>query len=101
MNSTPVTANAIDFLHKVNSVIINPLIRLVFLVALVVFLWGVFGYVRNGDSEDARSTGRRHMIWGIVGMFIMVSVFAIMAFILNTFGLSQSTGGVNTVIPLQ
>ena len=101
MNQTTASTNAIDFIHKVNSVIINPLIRLVFLVALVVFLWGVFGYVKSGDSEDARSTGRRHMLWGIVGMFIMISVFAIMAFILNTFGVSHSTGGINTVIPLQ
>ncbi len=94
-------STAIDFIHKVNSVIVNPLIRLVFLVALVYFLWGVFGYVRNSDSEEARATGRRHMLWGIVGMFVMISVFAIMAFILNTVGVSPTTGQINTVIPLQ
>jgi hypothetical protein len=92
--------NIIDFIHKVNSVIINPLIRFSFLVALVVFLWGVFGYVKNGDSEEARSTGRRHMLWGVFGMFIMISVFAIMALILNTFGISPSASQVNEVIPL-
>ncbi len=94
--------NIVEFIHKVNSVIINPLIRLVFLVALVVFIWGVFGYVKNGDSEEARSSGRRHMIWGVFGMFIMISVFAIMAFILNTFDIPGSTGQqINQVIPLR
>ncbi len=94
--------NIIQFIQKVNVVILNPLIRLVFLFALVVFLWGVFGYVKNGDSEEARSTGRRHMIWGVFGMFIMISVFAIMAFILNTFEIPGSTGNqINQVIPLR
>jgi uncharacterized membrane protein len=94
--------NIIDFIHKVSIVIINPLIRLVFLVALVVFIWGVFGYVKNGDSDEARSTGRRHMIWGVFGMFIMISVFAIMAFVLNTFDIPGATGNqINQVIPLR
>ncbi len=94
--------NIVQFIHKVSDVIINPLIRLVFLVALVVFLWGVFGYVRNGDSDEARSTGRRHMIWGVFGMFIMISVFSIMAFVLNTFDIPGATGQqINQVIPLR
>lgn len=94
--------NIVQFIHKVSTVIINPLIRLIFLVALVVFLWGVFSYVKNGDSDDARSTGRRHMIWGVFGMFIMISVFAIMSFVLNTFDIPGATGQqINQVIPLR
>ncbi len=94
--------NIIQFIHKVSIVIINPLIKLVFLVALVVFLWGVFGYVKDGDSDDARSSGRRHMLWGVFGMFIMISVFAILSFVLNTFDIPGSTGQqINQVIPLR
>ncbi len=94
--------NIIQFIHKVSIVIINPLIKLIFLVALVVFLWGVFGYVKDGDSDDARSSGRRHMLWGVFGMFIMISVFAILSFVLNTFDIPGSTGQqINQVIPLR
>ena len=94
--------NIIQFIHKVNDVIINPIIKIVFLAALVYFLWGVFGYVKNADSDDARSEGRRHMLWGVFGMFIMISVFAIMSFILNTFDIPGSTGQqINQVVPLR
>ncbi|MEN9649633.1 MAG: hypothetical protein RL094_600 [Candidatus Parcubacteria bacterium] len=68
-----------------------------FSVALVVFMYGVFQYVKDSDSPDARETGRRSMIWGVFGMFIMISVFAIMKLIMGTFGISNS--GVSQIIP--
>ena len=77
------------FLYKVNNAIVNPLIYLMMAVALVSFLWGVVQYVNKGDSEDSRAEGSRHMLWGIVGLFIMFGVFGIIHIILNTFGISD------------
>lgn len=75
-------------LNKVITVIVNPLITLMFAVALVYFLFGVFQFVQNADSEDAREQGKQHILWGIIGMFIMVAVFGIMRIVLNTFGIA-------------
>ena len=72
---------------KINEVILNPLIVLLFALALVFFLWGVFQYVVMQDSESAHEQGRKHMFWGLIGMFIMFSVFAIMRLIAGTFNL--------------
>lgn len=95
MNDT----NIIQFIHRVNEIILNPIIRLLFLVALVVFIWGVFSYVRGADSDGERETGRKHMIWGLFGMFIMVSVFGIINVIIGTFGIDGATQGqLNQVI---
>ncbi len=69
---------------KINNVIINPLIGLMFAVALAYFIWGVIEYLMNAESDDARSKGKQHMLWGIIGMFIMISVFGIMQLLLNT-----------------
>lgn len=77
------------FLYKVNNAIVNPLIYLMMAVALVSFLWGVAQYVNKGDNEDSRAEGSRHMLWGIVGLFIMFGVFGIIHIILNTFGISD------------
>ena len=88
MNST---TNIVGFIHKVNEAILNPVLKLLFLAALVYFLWGVFSYVKNGDSDSDRETGRRHMIWGIFGMFIMISVYGIINIILGTVGVDGST----------
>ncbi|MDD5318290.1 MAG: hypothetical protein PHF79_00500 [Candidatus Pacebacteria bacterium] len=83
---------AIDFIHKVDQVIVNPLILLMFAVALLVFLWGVFEFVRSSDSDDARATGQRHMLWGIVGLAIMISAFGIVNVIIGSIPGADRTG---------
>lgn len=76
-------------------VIINPLIVLAFAVALVVFLWGVFEYVKGAGDPAARKTGRNHILWSIVGFAIMFSVFGIMRAVSNTVG--GPTGSITNI----
>lgn len=75
-----------SLINSINDVLINPLIIFVFALALVFFLYGVLKYLLNPDSEEVRKTSRSHMLWGVIGMVIMVSVFGIMNLILNTIG---------------
>ncbi|MDQ5912329.1 MAG: hypothetical protein QG568_544 [Patescibacteria group bacterium] len=89
---------ALAFIHKVNQVIINPIIMLLFAVAVLVFLYGVFEYMKNSDSEDGRLEGQRHMLSGVFGLFIMISVFGIIHLILNTIGVSSQDTGVNEIL---
>ncbi len=85
-----------NLLRKFNELILNPVIVGMFALAVLLFIYGVFKYVKNSDSDDERATGRRHMIWGIVGMFIMISVFGIIQVILNTVGAPRTD--INQVI---
>ena len=71
---------------KINEVILNPIIALLFALALVMFLWGVFQFIWLQDSDSARLQGKNHMLWGLLGMFIMFSAFAIMQLIIGTIG---------------
>jgi FtsH-binding integral membrane protein len=87
------TANAqtslfVSFLGRVNKHIINPLIVLLFTAALVYFVLGLFKLMKKDDSK-ALEEGKQHMLWGIVGMAIMVSVFGIMSFITTTIGVGK------------
>lgn len=65
--------------------IINPLVFFLFVAALIYFLWGVFMYLKDGDKQDARITGSRHILWGLVGLVIMMSVYGIIQLVVNTF----------------
>jgi len=47
----------------------------------VEFLFGV------SQGSDKKEDGKQHMLWGVIGMFIMVAAMAIIRLILNTFGL--------------
>ena len=72
-------------ISKIVELIVNPLIQLLFAVALVYFLWGVYQYVAGASSPEKRETGAKHILWGLVGLAIMISVFAIIQISSNTF----------------
>lgn len=73
-----------SLIGKINQNILNPLVLLLAGIATIYFLWGVFEFVRDYDNSEARSTGARHMLWGIIGMFIMFSAFGIMNLVADT-----------------
>lgn len=73
-----------DLILRIDYAILNPLILLLFALALLYFIWGVFIFIKNSDSDEGRETGKRHIVWGIVGLAIMVSVWGIIGVIRNT-----------------
>ena len=72
---------------KVNNVFLFPLIGLLTALALLLFLYGAFEYVKNAASETGRETGRRHILYGIIGLLVMLSAYAILNVAAGTFGL--------------
>ncbi len=88
-----------QFIINVNKLIINPLVTLIFVLAWAYFLWGVFQFLSNQTNEEKRTSGKKHMIWGVVGITIMMAVWTIMSLIINTFDIkginpqSDTVGG--------
>jgi len=78
------------FIGNVNSMIINPLIGLLFALAIVYFLYGVFEFLSNQANEEKKTTGKSHMMWGIIGITIMMGVWTILSIMLNTLGIDKS-----------
>lgn len=64
--------------------IVNPIIWLLFAVGIFMFAWGVAKMIIYAEDATAREEGRRHMLWGAVGMFIMVSAWGIVHLVSNT-----------------
>ncbi len=60
-----------QFLGKVVEQIINPIILLLSAGAFVVFLWGIFEFIRNAGNETKRKEGRQAILWGIIGRVII------------------------------
>ena len=73
-------------LKKVVAVIVNPIIILFFIIALAVFVYGMFEFIRGADNEEARKKGQEHMKWGIIGLFIMTAAFALITILSNLVG---------------
>jgi len=79
-----------DFVGKISSFINSTLIPLLFGIALLVFLWGIFYYfILGGGDEDKREEGKKLMLYAIIGFVVMVSVFGIVNMIANGLGFSD------------
>ncbi len=73
-----------DLVNKASTAILRPLVFLMFAVATIVFVWGVQNFVGAADDAEARSKGAQQMIWGILGMAIMIAAAALVTIISNT-----------------
>jgi len=73
-----------EFIFNLGIAIFNPLIMLIFAIALIVFLWGIIEYIKGAGSPDSREQGTRHIIWGLVGLTIMSTVYGIIQLALDT-----------------
>ncbi|MBI4136182.1 MAG: hypothetical protein HY481_01360 [Candidatus Vogelbacteria bacterium] len=73
---------------------INDILRwiapIVIALAVIYFLVGVFKYVMAAGDDEAKGAGRSMMIYGVIGIFVMVSVWGLVNLLVNTFGLDTS-----------
>ena len=72
------------FIGNVVRMIINPLILFLFALAIVYFLYGVLEFILNQNNEEKKVSGKSHMLWGIVGITIMLGVWTILSMLLTT-----------------
>ncbi len=77
------------FIGNVDTMVINPLILLLFALAIVYFLYGCFEFIMNQQNEEKKTSGKSHMLWGVVGIVIMLGVWTILGMITSTLGVSN------------
>jgi Type IV secretion system pilin len=77
----------------------NMAIGILVTLAIVVFFWGLVVYIfKLGSSKGPEANrGRNLMVYGIVALFVMVSVWGIVNFIGDFFGLEQADNNGPTV----
>lgn len=79
-----------DLLNFITCNISASVVPLIFVLASMVFVWGVVQYVILGAEEESkRAKGRQFMIWGIVALAVMVSIWGLVNVLTNTFGISN------------
>jgi hypothetical protein len=82
--------------------LISSLLVIVAAIALLVFFWGLAKFILKANDPKANAEGKNLMIWGIIALFVMVSVWGIVAFMQRELGLPSNipagtsvTGAVN------
>jgi hypothetical protein len=75
--------------------VINPLIAVVVGIATLTFLWGLIKYLKGSTKSDERAQANSYMLYGILGLFIMVAFWGFVTLLLNVF-----FGGAVTQVPI-
>lgn len=61
-----------------------------FAVAMVYFLWNVYTFIKLGDNPEKRTEASKGILWGLIGMAIMIGVYTIISIITSSFGISDT-----------
>lgn len=90
--ASPFVAHAQTFTAILTTVenIITQVIPIMIGLAVLVFMWGVFKYV-IASGEDDKSAGRSFMIWGIIALFVMTSVWGLVNLLDESLSLQNTT----------
>lgn len=73
--------------------IVNPVIVFLFIVAFLYFIYGIVLFIKDSNNQEKRDQGKKHMVWGIVGLLVMFSCYTIMQIIVNTLDLDSPPSG--------
>ena len=65
------------------------IIPLIIGVAGLIFMIGVIKYVTAGDDAAGREGARNMMVWGIIALFVMISVWGLVNLLVGTFNLDS------------
>lgn len=90
--------NISGLIFRVNA-ILNTIVP--FLIGLAVFLvmWGIFGYISHSAEEEKRAEARQFILWGVIFIFLMLSIWGLVNVLNNTFNLKKTPVDVPSVFP--
>lgn len=67
--------------------IIATLLPIVVALGLLAFFWGLVKFIFSAGDESAKDAGKRIMVWGLIALFVMVSVWGLVTFMQESLGI--------------
>ena len=86
-------------LNYITCLISKSVIPLIFALATASLIWGVVQYVINTDDEAKKAKGKQFMLWGIIALTVMFTVWGLVGILGKTFGIQNVIPQLNTQKP--
>ena len=64
---------------------LNELVRLLMVVSLLGFIWGLVRFTYSAGDESGRTEGKRIMVWGTIALFGMTTVWGLVYIVKSIF----------------
>ncbi len=65
------------------------LIPLLAVVAFLIFIWGTARFIRASADDKDFGEKKKFLIWGVVGLFVLVTIWGIISFLKGEFGFGE------------
>jgi hypothetical protein len=88
-----------SIINALTNSVVKSLATLFATAAMVAFFFGIVQFIwgaRDGDATKAKN-GKNFMLWGLVGLFVMFSVWGIITYVQQIFGVTQNTINIPTI----
>ncbi len=83
-------AGLLDTIGVVNR-ILKAIVPMLITIALIVFIWGLIQYLLNTGEDSKRKEGIYIMLYGVIAIFVMSSVWGLVRLLQSTFSVQQNT----------
>ncbi len=70
---------------------VKALIPIVFGLAIVYFFWGLATYIRAAGDPKKAAEGKSIMIYGVIAIAVMISIYGLVAWLQNVLGITPGT----------
>ncbi len=61
-------------------------------IAFLAFVWGIARFIKSSGSEAEMKKSKEFLIWGVIGIFVLATIWGIISFIRGEFGFSGTFG---------
>ena len=79
----------LGIINWIKCYIVTAIIPIIFGLTFVVFMWGVVKFMRASEKKD-RDESKQYITAGLIGLFVMASVWGIVGVLTKTFGFSST-----------
>jgi len=97
-NLGPGSGNLFGLLCRLGE-LFNAVIPVLIALGVLYFVWGVIMYVVAGD-EEKKKEGRDKIVYGLIGLAVIIGLWGLVNLLRNTFGLSNTTNIELPTIPV-
>lgn len=80
--------------------VLNVVLAAVFILALIVFAWGVVKYISAAGDAAKIKDSKAFLFWGIIGVFVLASIWGLIKFIADELKIG-SPDQQGTILPLK
>jgi len=75
-----------NLINAIKAQVLTPIIGLLGAAALAYFIWGLAEFIHHVDNATEREHGKARMLYGVIGLAIMITVFGILNVVCTTIG---------------